>query len=272
MDIIADSETKNNINELKGFWLHFYLNGEGNEFLAHNLPIPTYLEHYNKGYAVAWCIEGFFGTKKGEQYLNDIIARFLLSFADLSPKRLGYKPNYEKDKKTAHILAKAYSLNRFSENLKRLPKKRKFVPRRAETFEDFVFWAIKLYAEDLIRDFGLIPYETLEDFALTTFLHRKDRSTLIAKSKSVWEYYEKRDWELPKKKFNQTKGEYKMTRIENMKKLNIERAEEKRRKILNAISGMFADDYKKKNGKWHIGKIAKDLNISEKTVKKYLPI
>jgi len=271
MDIISDSETKNNLNELKGFWLHFYLNGEGGEFLDYDLPIPSYLEHYNRGYAVAWCIDGYFGTKEGEKFLNDVIARFLLSFADLSPKRLPYKPNYEKDKKTAHILVKAYSLKSFSRKLKSLPTKKKFTPRRADMFEDFIFWAIKLYAEDLIRDYGIIPYEMLEDFALKTFEHKKDRSTLKAKSKSIWNYYDERNWELPKKKFKQTKGEYKMTRIENMKKINTERAEEKRRKILNAISGMFADDYKKKNGSWHIGKIAKDLNITEKTVKKYLP-
>ncbi len=62
-----------------------------------------------------------------------------------------------------------------------------------------------------------------------------------------------------------------MTRVENMKKINEERAEEKKRKILNAITGMFAEDLKKKNGKWNIVKISKELNISQNTVKKYLP-
>jgi len=34
---------------------------------------------------------------------------------------------------------------------------------------------------------------------------------------------------------------------------------------------MFANDLKKKNGKWNIAKIAKELNLSVNTVKKYLP-
>ena len=266
MKIIAQNQTENNINNLKGYWLHFYLNGEGSEFLNYKLPIPTYLEHYNKGYAVAWCIEGYFGTKKSEEFLNDIIARFLLSFADLSPKRLPYKPEVKKDNKTAHILNKAYSLKSFSTRLKSLPTKKKFAPNRADSFEDFVFWAIKLYAEDLIRDLKIIPYEILEDFALTTFEAKKDRSTLRAKAKSIWNYYEQKDWELPKRKRRS-----KMTRIENMKKINEERAEEKKRKVLNITSGMFANDLKKKNGKWNIAKIAKELNLSVNTVKKYLP-
>ena len=271
MEIITQNTEINNINHLKGFWLHFHLMGEGGEFLDYGLPTPTYLEHYNKGYAVAWNIEGFFGTKKGENFLNDVIARFLLSFANLKPQRLPYKPKYERDNKTAHILNKAYSLKSFSTRLKSLPAKKKFSANRADMFEDFVFWAIKLYAEDLIRDLGIIPYEILEDFALNTFLHKKDRSTLKAKCRSIWNYYEERNWELPKKKFNQTKEQYKMTRTENMIKVNLERAEEKRRKILNACSGLFTEQYKKKNGKWHIGKISKELNISRDTVKKYLP-
>ena len=271
MEIIAQNKELHNNIEIKGFWLHFYLNGQGGEFLDYNLPIPTYLEHYNKGYAVAWLIDGYFGTKKGETFLNDVIARFLLSFADLNPKRLPYKPEYEKDNKTAHILNKAYSLKSFSTRLKSLPTKRKKIPIRADMFEDLIFWAIKLMAEDLIREYGTIPYYLLEDFALDQFLHKKDRSSIRCKTRNVFNWYEKRDFELPKpKEPKQTKGEYKMTRIENMKKVNQERAEEKKRKILNATSGMFAEDLKKKNGKWNIAKIAKELNLSVNTVKKYL--
>ncbi len=272
MEIIAENQTENNLNNLKGFWLHFYLSGNGSEFLDYDLPIPTYLEHYNKGYAVAWCIEGYFGTKKGEAFLNDVIARFILSFADLSPKRLPYKPDYEKNNKTAHILVKAYSLKKFSSKLKSI-KTRKEIPQRAEVFEDLIFWAIKLYAEDLIRDYGLIPYELLEDFAVNQFLHKKDFSTIRAKCRNIFNWYEERDFKIQEKKYKNNKEKYegtKMTRIENMKRINKERAEEKRRKILNALSGMFADDYKKKNGKWNISKIAKELNISRDTVKKYI--
>jgi len=274
MKIIAQNQTENNINNLKGYWLHFYLNGEGSEFLNYKLPIPTYLEHYNKGYAVAWCIEGYFGTKKSEEFLNDIIARFLLSFADLSPKRLPYKPEVKKDNKTAHILNKAYSLKSFSTKLKSIKKKTE-IPQRAEQFEDLIFWAIKLMAEDLIREYGLIPYELLEDFALNQFLAKKDRSTLRAKCRSVFNYYELKDFKIKEKKYENNQKKYegtKMTRIENITKINLERAEEKKRKILNITSGMFADDYKfKTSKKWNYTKLAKDLGMAKDTVKKYLP-
>lgn len=262
MEIIAQNKTENN---LKGFWLHFYLNGSGSEFLDYDLPIPTYLEHYNRGYAVAWCIEGFFGTKKGEHFLNDVIARFIISFADLSPQRLPYKPNYEKSIKTAHILNKAYSLKSFSTKLKSIKTKKK-IPQRAEQFEDLIFWAIKLMAEDLISEYGLIPYQQLEDFALNNFIHKKDRSTLRAKCRSVFNYYEEKDFKITKKERS------KMSREEHIKKVHKARAEETERKILNITSGMFADDLKKKNGKWNISKIARELNLSVNTVKKYLPI
>ena len=34
---------------------------------------------------------------------------------------------------------------------------------------------------------------------------------------------------------------------------------------------MFKDDYKKKDGSWHITKIAKDSGTTRPTVMKYLP-
>jgi len=263
VEIIAQNKIENNLNNLKGYWLHFYLNGEGGEFLDYNLPIPTYLEHYNKGYAVAWCIEGYFGTKKGEAFLNDVIARFIISFADLSPKRLPYKPEVKKDNKTAHILNKAYSLKRFSTRLKSIKTKNK-IPQRAESFEDLIFWAIKLMAEDLITQYGIIPYQQLEDFALNNFLHKKDRSTIRAKCRNIFNWYEQRDFKITKKK------EWKMSRTDHIKAVHKKRTEETERKILNYTSGLFSETLKKKNGKWNISKISKDLNLSVNTVKKYL--
>jgi phage antirepressor YoqD-like protein len=87
----------------------------------------------------------------------------------------------------------------------------------------------------------------------------------------VWEWYDKRDWRLSlfarEKKSKET---IMATRLEHIKKVNAEREETTRKKIMNTCSGMFADEYRKKSGAWHIGKIAKDLNLTEKTVSKYL--
>ena len=61
-----------------------------------------------------------------------------------------------------------------------------------------------------------------------------------------------------------------MTRRERAISNSKKRAEETKRKITNAITGLMAEEYKKPSGKWHIKRIARDTNLSEKTVSKYL--
>lgn len=259
---------------LKSFWLYFHIVGIGDEWIEYNLPIPTLLKHINRGYYVAWAIDGYFGTKKSQEFLNDIIARFLISFKEQEIKRLAFKPT-EKDlnNKTAHILLKAYKLKEFSKQLKSLPVKKQYAPARADMFEDHTFWAIKLYSEDMIRATGFIVYESLENWALSQFEH-KERSTIRAKCRSVYNWYEARDWKLPERNNRRLKDyleETMASRTENMKKISAEKAERNRKLVINLITGMFADDYKKKSsGAWHYSKIAKDTNLSRYTVAKII--
>jgi hypothetical protein len=176
MEIIA----KNN-ERLKAFWLYFHIVGNGTEWIDYKLPTPTIHKHINKGYFIGWAIDGFFSTKKGQEFLNDIIARFLISFKEQDIERLPYKPTKKDlDSDTARIYAKVYKLKEFSKQLDSLPTK-KYVPIRADMFDDFTFWAIKLYAEDMIRATGFIVYSQLEDWAMSQFLGRKERSTIRAK-------------------------------------------------------------------------------------------
>jgi len=257
----------------KSFWLYFHLLGDGTEWIEYNLPNPSILKHINKGYFIGWAVDGYFGTKKGQDFLNDIIARFLLTFKDQDIKRLSFKPNLED--KTAHILAKAYKLKEFSKELKSLPVKR-FAPKRADKFDDFTFWAIKLYAEDLIRMTGFIVYESLETWSFNQFLGHKERSTIRAKCRSVFNWYEERDFKIysPKEKKYETiklwYKESKMTRAENMKRVKKEEESKNRRKVINVITSLLSVEYKKRNGKWNITKIAKDTNLSRPTVIKFI--
>lgn len=46
--------------------------------------------------------------------------------------------------------------------------------------------------------------------------------------------------------------------------------EKARNKVINCITGLMAEIYKKKNGAWHIGKIAEDTQLTPKTVSKHL--
>ena len=43
------------------------------------------------------------------------------------------------------------------------------------------------------------------------------------------------------------------------------------KKILNLITGIFKDEYRKKDGSWNVTKIANDSGTTRPTVMKYLP-
>jgi len=255
---------------LQCFWLYFHIKeSDGTEWIDYKLPIPTLLKHTHQGCLVGWAIDGHFNTKNGQNYINDIIARFLLSFNEIT--RIPYKPvDQVFNSDSTHIYAKVYKLQEFSRQLKSLPTK-KHIPTRADNYDDFTFWAIKLYAEDMIRKTGYIVYSTLENWALSQFVH-KERSTIRAKCRSVWNWYNNRDFELPKQ--SRTRKEYMeetmASRTEHIKKVTAEKAKKNRRAIINIMTGLYCNDYKKKSGAWHFGKIAEATGLSSKTVGKII--
>ena len=262
MEIIANNE-----DILQSFWLYFQVLGNGVEWIDYDLPVPTLHKHLNRGYVIGWAIEGYFATESGQEFVNDIIARFLISFKEQGIKRLPYKPK-KLDDKTAKIYAKIYKLREFSRQLESLPAK-KLIPKRADSYEDFTFWAIKLYSEDMIRETGFIVYDSLENWALSQFEH-KERSTIRAKCRSVWNWYYEKDFKLPQrhKKQSQYLGGTMATRQEHMRKVSKNKAEKNRKAVINLITGLYAEDYKKKSGSWHLSKIAKDLHLNRETVSK----
>lgn len=170
-------------------------------------------------------------------------------------------------------LPKIYQLKEL-QALKSVSKK-KCPQARADKFDDFVFWSIKFHCESLIQEQGVVAYNQLQDFATENFYnHKKGISTPIAKAKSIWHWYEERDWKIPNRKKYNTEEELKelyMTRAEHAKKIHTKLANDTRKKVLNIITGMFADEYKKADGSWNVSKIAKDSNTSRNTVMKYLP-
>jgi len=154
--------------------------------------------------------------------------------------------------------------------LKSLSNKK--LPRAtADKFEDFTFWAIKFHCEDLIKKQGIASAEQLIQFALDSF-EGKEHSTLKAKCRSVWNYYEQRNWAIPvpyKRKC--TEEQYMATRQENMHKVNQNRAIRSRNKIKTIIDDIFLqDEIKFKNGKYKAAAIAKIAEIDKRTVSKYL--
>jgi len=254
------------MKEYQNFWLYFHLyDFAGVEWMDYDLPPPNFLLHTQVGAFIGWMINGFPGTKKSQEYFNDIIARFLLTFAEHRPERLAYRPYTER--KAHKILDRAYELEQF-QGLKSISLPYK-VQERSETAHhiDQVFWAIKNFTEACIQKFGegvVVPYQTIEDFAMRNFLAKKERSTLRAKCRSVWNWYNERNWVIP-----QTR-EFEMTRSERAKanaKMKYERAQAA---VLGLVKGLIADEFKKKSGAWNITKIAKHLGMSRDTVRKHL--
>ena len=146
--------------------------------------------------------------------------------------------------------------------------------------KDKIFWAIKFYVEDTIKQQGEyipIPYQTIEEFAFAKFTE-KEKSTLRAKCRAIWYWYDKRNWvienyEPPRWNYQRKTKDDKellMTRIENIKKIHKNKKEITRKKILNLITGMFKNDYIKKDLSYNVSRIAKDTNLSRPTIIKHL--
>jgi hypothetical protein len=230
------------------------------------LPTPSYHEHINRGYIIAYALNGYFGTQKGTEYLNDIIARFLLSLREYKPSRIHAKPSI--DAKGTYY-PRIYKLKEL-QGLKSLSNNK--LPRAAaDKFDDFTFWAIKFHCEDLIKEQGVVSASQLIDFALGNF-EGKERSTLKAKCRSVWNYYEQRNWTIPKPYTKRcTKEQHMATRKENMNKVNLNRVIKNKNKIKAILDDIFLqDEIKFKNGKYKASAIANIANIDKRTVSKYL--
>jgi len=228
--------------------------GDGSEIFEYSLPLPHGYTRNGDIYTIEYIVNGFFHTNKSQAYLNDIIARFMLSM-----KVLSIDVTLTKQKN------KAIDLKLFN-GLKSIAS-----PKHTETVEcghDNVFWSIKIYTEQLIKKYGegkLIPYSILERYAFDNFVDRtKDKSTLKAKCRSVWNWYDDRGWTIPARR-KLTDKELKLTRQEAGKKAHKKLAEKTKAKVLKAIAGLeFMHE------KVNIANVSRDAGVSRNTAKKYL--
>ena len=227
--------------------------GDGTELTDHNLPAPDYYQRSNEAfYAVAWLISGYFGTGKGLAYLNDMIARLALTLP--IRERIEDAPPVPGVPKRLEVLQNAVSL-----------------PQRVQRYaqdrghHDRVFWAIKIQAEAFIKAAGgWFPYEALETWAFGVFVvpvDVKDRSTLKAKCRSVWHWYEQRDWETGRAKGGT------MSREDNIKRVNEQRKLDAKQAVLDAAQGLTV---RLKNGSINVTAVAEQAGVSRPTARKYL--
>ena len=249
-------------------WIYFYFhNAVGNEFLEYNLPAPNYLLHTQKGAFIGWLINGYPGTKEVREYFNDIIARFILGFKEHKPERLAYRPNLERE--ALKDINNTHELKEF-QNLPSLywANEKKIWSAESVGTIDQVFWAIKIYTEELIKQFGEgtpIPAHMLEDYASKNFFDRKDKSTLKGKCRNIWYWYDNRDWTIPKRR------QWKMRRSERARE-NAKLKKQRARAVLLGFiqNNLLADEYKKSDGSWNVTKLSKAIKLDPKTIRKHL--
>ena len=212
-------------------------------------------------YYYQFTLDGVFDTKKGVEFLNDIIARFMITF-----------PSYGIEKQEVkRIPAKkqGLKLKQFQglKSVKKLPTN--FYKTNLFTNKDNVFWALKIAFEIQLQS-NNISYETFEDFAFANFEDKaKDRSTLRAKCRSIYNYYVDRNFET-RTRIRKNEEEVMATRQQHMKKINEKRKEDCKRVIVGLITGLTSFEYKKPNGEWNVSKLAKDTKLTRKTIYKYL--
>lgn len=251
-------------------WFYFYVqNAKGDIFLEYNLPAPNYvLDSSRNGVFIGWLINGYPGTKEAREYFNDIIARFIIAYKKHKPERLPYKPHL--NNKNALIDTKhSYELKQF-QNLPSLywVNEKKIWTTESVGTIDQIFWAIKLYTEELIKEFGEgtpVPYSTIEDFTFTNFFDRKDKSTLRAKCRNIWNWYDKRGWTIPKRR------NFEMTRTERAKKNAELKKQRARATLLGFIqNNLLLNEYKKADGSWNIKELTKATGLHRHTISKHL--
>ena len=227
--------------------LSITVQGDGKEIFDYSLPHPmNYTRNGNK-YTIEYALNGYFSTKSSYEYLNDIIARFTLSMKVLST-----------DVTSTEDAGIELSYFRGLKSIQRANNYEK-----GNRGEDNIFWSIKLYTEDLIRQSGegnLIAYSLLESFAFSRFIDRsKDRSTLKAKCRSIWNWYDAREWTITTR---QGKG---MSRSENAIKQAENKADKAKAKVIGAIEALnFLQE------KLSIANVARQAQVSRDTAKKYL--
>ena len=234
-------------------WLHFKCSGDGAELFDYNLPPPHYYDRDNADiYAIGWLIDGCFTTSKGIAYLNDIVARIALSVPVMA--RIEEAP-----KKTGGTPIKL----RYLQNAVSLPPDVQTRIASEGFYHDAVFWAIKLQAERYIRVYdGWFDYQRLETWALNSFFPEKERSTLRAKCRSVWHWYEQRDFTIPR--YKHQRGS-RMSREDAAKIARETLAAEKKAKVIGAIESM-----KFLEKKITVSGVARHAGVSRDTARKYL--
>ena len=229
---------------------------------GNSIPYPHHHYFSGKEIVYSWLLDGFFWTNEGIKYLNDIIARFKLSFPDCRHIKTQWS---DKENNINPLKLKQF------QGLKSKANEiiRNYQKREAYFHRDSTFWCLKLYAEELIRQDGLIIYQRLEKFALENFSkHKKGWSTVRMKIVSIFNWYCDRDWKIGRENNSSKTGEEIMAnRIEHAIKLSAKNEEMAKQKVYNAQR--LIKYFNEQDGKLSLRAIERQSGCSINTVRKH---
>lgn len=269
-------------------WIFFYVVGQ-QEWLNCGLPAPSLLIPLKHSYYIGYKIEGYFSTQKNRKFLQDIIARFVITLAHEGAQKveyLHYKP-YLDNKDIIHYNEDyiynlrddiAPCLLSLQETKKRDKERDNLLATIGQytNSEDELFDAIRFTIYDFVKMNGkdALTYDYVETIAQVKYEiigSKKGWSTAKAKAKAIYKWV-KENYRVgtgKSKKARRTQKEYleetMATRKEHITKINKERAVKKKNKVKEAIKIL-----EEKGERISVRNIAKVAEISTKTAQKYL--
>ncbi len=276
---------------------------EFDDFITAELPQPTIIAEHYTGYYIGWAIKGQIKTKAQKAFYKALALRLKKTFM----VRVGNHIKVENSSVWAlqyalddgfrvvnnnavyemkALAGACVSLTKNEEKNGSLNADTKLSEELhvyAGTYnnsEDALFDFIRFKAYDYVR----IQRQSNADVTLTDLqnycnviaevgyevIGGKGISTAKAKARNIaeWVHSYYRTGKRPRK--TSTEKELKMTRQEHAKKNAEEKYKKVHKKIMGLVTGMFAAEYKKKNGTWNISKIAREAGVTRASVYKHL--
>ncbi len=309
MRIIAQKDEKSPILRGWWLVLHLWGNGDEWEDLGLPMPhYFRRFDNGFPRYTVGWLLEGSFLTKKEIAYYSDVVKRFLIAFpfAEWQP----FPPKltddcYINDYRPLGLAELAELLPPLPRDKKRKQRreiaeavseakkaKQRQEGREPTGDEDILFHLVfpivvrRAYADGHVDGITDEYVRVLFDTENALLKKRRSNSDIKSKVKSVVDLMHNEFVFYPNSYKNWTKEERaaymreyrrkrsekegRMTKTEAAQAATEVRSERARARVISAITGLLAQSYKKKNGKWNISKIASDCKVNRRTATKYV--
>jgi len=307
MSIIAAHSQKS--NEKKSFWITLDAVGQGIEWMDAGLPTPHYLHHHRLKYRyiAAWAIVGYFGTTAAKAFLLDVVARMLLAIPNA--ERLPWKPviresghilerePYELKELATRLPSLPWDTGKMQDHMAvanffdQLQVKKDRDDGKRIRGDDVLFEATRwhlyrrAYAEGHCNNITEDYVRAIMEVENQLLTRPKDPSDVTSKARRMAEYmqnefviYDRKgyaEWSPEKRaaymrEYKRKRGIRKVTKTEAAATATAARQDRARAKVIGAITGLLAPEYRKKNGSWNIAKIAKYAGVSRNTAAKYV--